>query len=316
MNHLDEVRMVVKNTRDGTKGSWIDNDFSVLKSKKDKEGKKDKVTGGSVTLRKIFEALGVSKLNLRDNRVIFVEGITDHNIFGTYQKIYRENKTQFIFIPIGGLGESNNSNFSEAQQDKIDDLHNFAQQIGIDRPLLLVDYDEAGRAVKEGVTKIKEEATNKPKFPVDIITLKDAFIDDEGNPRAGFGELYSKEDIELETLFIEKDRKKFGLQIGLQNYKKLHMASMVSSAFKNNLRKGDEGYGLDQKTQDNFNALFEFLEKKIGQQIQTNSCEILATITKIEQRDRNKAEELVQELNKLRHLAQSELEKINTDTAK
>ncbi|WP_104692439.1 AAA family ATPase [Helicobacter felis] len=192
MDHLDEVRMVVKNTGDGTKGSWIDNNFSVLRNKKDKNDKKIKPLE-NMTLQKIFDALGISKLNLKDDRVIFVEGVMDYNIFGAYQKIYRENKTQFTFLPIGGLNKSDDLNFSKAQQNKIDNLCSFAQQIGIDRPLLLADYDKAGRAVQKGVT-------GNPNFPVDVITLKDAFMDGE-NPKAEFGELCNRKDNQIRDPF-------------------------------------------------------------------------------------------------------------------
>lgn len=224
MDHLDEVRMVVKNSK--AKGSWIVNDFSTLDSRE------------ADTLKNICEHLGISKPNLADERVVFVEGIMDYNIFGACQRIHSGGKSKFTFLPIGGLGkqEGGGEPFNKERQEKIQKLCDLAKDLGICEPLLLVDADEAGMAVQKGAKE--QSAKDNPECRVHVITLKDV----------------SAKNTTLESLFSQEDRDKFGLT----DCKKLNMAAVVSSALKNDPELKEK---LSPETKKNFGALFGFLEK-------------------------------------------------------
>ncbi|GLH58435.1 AAA family ATPase [Helicobacter ailurogastricus] len=267
LDHLDEVRMVVRNAVEEAKGSWIDNDFSVLKKPNNKSKENKEKPLENITLNKIFEALGVSKLHLKEDNVVFVEGIMDHNVFSAYQTYRKKkeekkdkektegDKIQFTFLPIGGLGGTDENDptlpFSQNRQDKMEDISAFAKQMGIERPLLLADCDEVGRAVKEGVA-------DNPNFHVDVVTLKDAFMDGE-NPKTGFEELCKKPNIELETLFSQEDRERFALK----DCKNCKIGAVVSSAFRSDLEF--KKLLLSDETQNNLETLFKFLEKQVNQ---------------------------------------------------
>ncbi|WP_104749206.1 AAA family ATPase [Helicobacter cynogastricus] len=226
MDHLDEVRMIVRNTKRESKGSWIANNFSTLNY------------GQVDTLKKLCEALGISKISLKDEQVIFVEGIMDYNIFSAYQQTYTKDKP-FTFLPIGGLGQDD----GKEREVKIKALVHFIKEMDIHHPLLLVDGDQAGE-------EIKKEAQ---KQGVVAITLKEAL----GR---------SEQKITLESLFDLEDRQKFGFQ----DCKKLGVAGVVSSAFKSVLELQLESMPknldtlLAKDTQDNLNALFTFLEDRLN----------------------------------------------------
>ncbi|WP_121020713.1 ATP-dependent nuclease [Helicobacter vulpis] len=233
IDHLDEVRMVVKNTKPDTRGSWIDNDFSLKES------------GEVNALRKMCMALGAtsnlnlatSSTDLKNRKWVFVEGIMDYNIFGAYQKIYpKKEASKLTFLPISGVGKD-----GAEMASKLKALLDFIKDISIDHPILLVDADKAGEAMKEAAQK---------NTKVRAITLKEAFMDGE-NPKAGFEE-FCNEDIKLESLFSQEDRKQFGLQ----DCKHLRIAGVISSAFKNT---PDLENRLSAETKKRFDTLFNFL---------------------------------------------------------
>ena len=253
--HLDEVRIVKalnsleSSEIENPKGSLIINDFSMLGY------------GESDTLNDIRKALG-DNIGFDETKLIFVEGIMDYNILNAYSKIYKDSNglkvSPIIFLPISGLGgkdktESSDENddkalqFSPEQKQKAQNLIKFAKQLRI-HPILLVDNDGAGRAMKQGVEK---EFKNK----ISVIMLKDAFTIIKDNKECfenNFKDLEKLKKIEIESLFSKEDRDKFGFT----TCKEYRQASIVSSTSKNIENLKDK---LEDKSKENFDKLFKYL---------------------------------------------------------
>lgn len=224
ITHLDEVRIVKAlnslESNDNGKGSLIINDFSML------------AYGESDTLNDIYKALG-ENIKFDETKLIFVEGIMDSNILNAYSQIYDDkDSNKLIFLPISGLGgkddtETSNENndeephFSDEQRQKAQNLITFAKTLRI-HPILLVDNDRAGKAMKQGV-----EDEEKLKKYLSVITLKDIFENAGGAIK---NNVYA-----IESLFSKADREKFGFDTCKEN----KQSNIVSSVFKNteNLKK-------------------------------------------------------------------------------
>lgn len=264
ITHLDEVRIVKalnslessetkdsSDEKDPKKGSLIINDFSMLGY------------GESDTLDSIRKALGTD-IEFDKTKLIFVEGIMDSNILNAYSQIYdNKDSNKLIFLPISGLGgkgdedkETSDNNkliFSPEQKQKAENLIIFAKTLRI-HPILLVDNDRAGKAMKQGV-----EDEEKFKNKISVITLKDAFtiikdnkecFKDDFKDLEKFEEIFGK--IKIESLFKDKDRDKFGFDTCKENKR----SSIVSSVFKNTENLKDK---LSQESKKNFNELFTYL---------------------------------------------------------
>lgn len=246
ITHLDEVRIVKalnslessetkdsSDEKDPKKGSLIINDFSMLGY------------GESDTLNDIRKALG-ENIRFDETRLIFVEGIMDSNILNAYSQIYDDkDSNKLIFLPISGLGgkgdleasDNNELSFSAEQRQKAQNLIDFAKKLRI-HPILLVDNDRAGKAMKEGVEK------NSNFKQLSVITLKDIFANASGAIK---NNVYA-----IESLFSKEDRDKFGFDTCKENKR----SNIVSSVFKNieNLKEK-----LSQESKKNFNELFAYL---------------------------------------------------------
>lgn len=238
ITHLDEVRIVKAlnslESNDDGKGSLIINDFSMLGY------------GESDTLNDIRKALG-ENIRFDETKLIFVEGIMDYNILNAYSQIYDyKDSNKLIFLPLSGLGgkgdleasDNNELSFSLEQKKKAQNLITFAKTLRI-HPILLVDNDRAGKAMKQGV----EDEEEFKKY-LSVITLKDIFENASGAIK---NNVYA-----IESLFSKEDREKFGFDTCKDN----NQASIVSSAFKNieNLKEK-----LSQESEKNFNELFTYL---------------------------------------------------------
>ncbi|WP_291027777.1 AAA family ATPase [Helicobacter sp.] len=262
INHLDKVRIVkpCSEISSDLKGSAFINNISALGY------------GESDVLKEIFLALG-GQIDFDKSKVIFVEGIADYNILTAYARIYAQNNKdtadskELIFLPIGGLGADDKENqgsksqkdskqntpeMSSEQEKKVEHLLEFAKKCNILNPILLVDDDKAGRAMKEGV-----EADSKFKA-LSVLTLKEAFIEDNKEFKKGFEHL-NKENLEIEQLFSSEDRERFGFD----SYKENKQVSIISSSFKDEILKKLESkenkIGLNKQTKRNFDELFKYL---------------------------------------------------------
>lgn len=238
ITHLDEVRIVKalnsleSSEIENPKGSLIINDFSMLGY------------GESDTLNDIYKALG-ENIKFDETKLIFVEGIMDSNILNAYSQIYDDkDSNKLIFLPISGLGgkgdleasDNNEPSFSPEQKQKAQNLITFAKRLRI-HPILLVDNDRAGKAMKQGVEK-------EFKNNLSVITLKDIFENASGAIK---NNVYA-----IESLFSKEDREKFGFDTCKDN----RQSGIISSAFKNTKNLQDK---LSQESKDNFDELFKYL---------------------------------------------------------
>lgn len=253
ITHLDEVRIVKtlnsleSSEIENPKGSLIINDFSMLGY------------GASDTLDSIREALGTD-IEFDKTKLIFVEGIMDYNILNAYSQFYDyKDSNKLVFLPLSGLGrndtESRDENdnkalqFSPEQKQKAENLITFAKRLRI-HPILLVDNDGAGKAMKKGI-----EDEEKFKNKISVITLKDAFTIIKDNKECfkdDFKDLEKLEKIKIESLFSKADREKFGFDTCKEN----KQSNIVSSVFKNTENLKEK---LSQESKKKFNKLFTYL---------------------------------------------------------
>lgn len=210
INHLDEIR-IVKHRKDGN-GVEIINDFSGINSW-DVDALEDIINSFGILHRDI--------LTNPNNKVIFVEGITDYNYLTAF-KLFRENKENkkinIAFLPIAGLGDKDKKDQMKIIIEKLSKFKN---------PIVFTDADEAGL--------IFSELSSDKKDKLKVITLKD------------IPDLNNKE--KIEDLFSENDRKKYNYVIGKKNAK-------GSSLFKNTILNNKSK--LEEETINNFNKVLDF----------------------------------------------------------
>lgn len=223
IRHLDEIRIV----KSSGKGSTIVNDFSIIPDHE------------ADTLAQIKRGLGVEYLSLvgYDDKLIFVEGITDYNYLTAMNFLYekeRNSEEKLLFLPISGLGKMNGI---EQRQSKINivtakDQKNIANELKMlarmakdGRALLLVDGDKAGQAMIQ---------LNDDKFIV--IPINEQFKEKDSDFK------------EIEDFFSPDLRTKFEMD---------KKSSAISSEFKNEVEQGE--IEIDKETKENFFKLFDYL---------------------------------------------------------
>ncbi|WP_432633388.1 AAA family ATPase, partial [Brachyspira sp.] len=135
-------------------------EIRIVKKKKDGDGV-EIVRFGDIdthteadTLKEIIDAFGLGNLNRDiitnpDNKVIFVEGITDYNYLTAFKLLYNRGKNDneklnLSFLPIAGLGQN-----KEESKNKIKILSKFKDVIQ------LTDEDEKANEFKEKMKVIK-----------------------------------------------------------------------------------------------------------------------------------------------------------------
>lgn len=147
VRNLDEVRIV--KPLGEYNGSTIINDFSSIP-----EHETD-------TLAEIKKALGINAISLfnKDDRLVFVEGITDYSYLTGMYKSYKEDHKEapeLLFLPICGLGKFDRTTFdlknikpTDEQKDIKESLLELAFAAREDKAFLLVDGDRAGSAMAQ-----------------------------------------------------------------------------------------------------------------------------------------------------------------------
>lgn len=196
IEHLDELR-IIKQQDDG--GADIINDFSLFS--------KDKTRVDA--LKDIKKAFGVQ--GLVSKRVIFVEGITDYNYLIKFKQLYQQEKKvklNLAFLPVGGLGDPENSNDEKAKHlikelPKLIDRH----------AILLVDNDGKGKAFQKQAEKCKD---------LTVVRIDEAFEDSQAKSTIE----------EIETLFSQADRERHK-EILQAKSKPNESGSVASRVFKN-----------------------------------------------------------------------------------
>jgi hypothetical protein len=223
IRHLDEIRIV----KSSGKGSTIVNDFSIIPDHE------------ADTLAQIKRGLGVEYLSLvgYDDKLIFVEGITDYNYLTAMNFLYEKehgSKERLLFLPINGLGKMStieqrqskiNMVVAKDQKNIANELKTLARTAKDGRALLLVDGDKAG----EAMTKLND----------------DKFIAILNNEQ--FKEKYPNFK-EIEDFFSADLRTKFEMD---------KKSSAISSKFKNEVERGK--IQIDKETKNKFFELFNYL---------------------------------------------------------
>ena len=223
IRHLDEIRIV----KSSSKGSTIVNDFSIIPDHE------------ADTLAQIKRGLGVEYLSLvgYDDKLIFVEGITDYNYLTAMNFLYekeRSSEERLLFLPISGLGKMNgmeqrqskiNIVIAKDQKNIANELKTLARTAKDGKALLLVDGDKAGQAMAK---------LNNDKFI--------AILNNEQ-----FKEKYPNFK-EIEDFFSADLRTKFEMD---------KKSSEISSKFKNEVEQGK--IEIDKETKENFFKLFDYL---------------------------------------------------------
>jgi len=208
MDNLDELR-IVKNIHGRT---TIQNDFSAIDA------------NDSDTLSSVIKALTVKThiLSDPDKQMVFVEGITDYNTLTKAVKLLGEGYQNISFLPVNGIGKD-----KEQQKEVLRRI----LEIGRKRnPILLVDGDKAGEAIK------KLNGENK-----DLLVISLSEIDPEFK--------------EIEALFTESDRIKFGIQKENGKYVK---SSILSSNIKNYSKEKD----FSDETKSNLKKVLDYIIKQ------------------------------------------------------
>ena len=161
LDYLDEIRVIVN--KDNV--SSIENSFAAVN-----ENDPD-------SLLPIKDSLTVENHVLinPDEKVVFVEGITDYNYLTAFKKLF--GKTNITFLPINGVGKT---------KEDCEKISQRLMKIRKKDPILLVDNDKAGNCMKE---------VNKENKDFTILSLNQA--------DSSFKT--------IESLFDPEDLKKFSL---------------------------------------------------------------------------------------------------------
>ena len=197
LDYLDEIR-VIENCNNITS---IKNHFCAIG-----ENQTD-------TLKPIRDSLTVENFVIcnPEQKVVFVEGVTDYNYLTAMKNAL--GKTNISFLPINGVGVNDAERLKTSKE---------IIRIKKQSPILLVDNDSAGQAMKK---------TNKDS-EIEVILL------------SGADEKFTT----IESLFSNEDLEKF-------NLKEKH--SSTSTIFKNKLLQ--DKTLISEETKANFEKLFNRL---------------------------------------------------------
>ena len=161
LDYLDELRVIVNKENI----SSIENNFAAVNA------------NDPDSLLPIKESLTVENHILvnPEEKVVFVEGITDYNYLTAFKKLF--GKTNITFLPINGVGKT---------KEDCEKISQRLMKIRKKDPILLVDNDKAGNCMKD---------VNKENKDLTILSLNQA--------DSSFKT--------IESLFDPEDLKKFSL---------------------------------------------------------------------------------------------------------
>lgn len=200
MNHLNELR-VLRHNEESLQSVGIRHFSSVD-------------LGDNGALKTIKKSLGVSHKILNENdRLLFVEGISDYNYLSAFKLLYEQEKKtsldmaflNIVFLPVNGLGNDDLKESKKPQMKQI--LETLAEEEP--NATLLVDGDTMGKACEE----LNKELKNK----LNILKLNDC--DDS-----------FKNFKNIEDCFSQKDK----IKLDLKN-KSSRSHTAYTSALKNDL---------------------------------------------------------------------------------
>ncbi|WQR76443.1 AAA family ATPase [Helicobacter pylori] len=195
MNHLNELR-VLRHDEESLQSVSIRHFSSVD-------------LGDNGALKTIKKSLGVSHKTLNENdRLLFVEGISDYNYLSAFKLLYEQEKKTSLdmaFLPVNGLGNDDLKESKKPQMKQI--LETLVQEEP--NATLLVDGDTRGKACEE----LNKELKNK----LNILKLNDC--DDS-----------FKNFKNIEDCFSQKDK----IKLDLKN-KSSRSHTAYTNALKNDL---------------------------------------------------------------------------------
>ncbi|WQY74815.1 AAA family ATPase [Helicobacter pylori] len=200
MNHLNELR-VLRHDEESLQSVSIRHFSSVD-------------LGDNGALKTIKKSLGVSHKILNENdRLLFVEGISDYNYLSAFKLLYEQEKKtsldmaflNIVFLPVNGLGNDDLKESKKPQMKQI--LETLVQEEP--NTTLLVDGDTRGKACED----LNKELKNK----LNILKLNDC--DDS-----------FKNFKNIEYCFSQKDK----IKLDLKN-KSFRSHTAYTSALKNDL---------------------------------------------------------------------------------
>nr|WP_241208709.1 AAA family ATPase [Helicobacter pylori] len=227
MNHLNELR-VLRHDEESLQSVSIRHFLSVD-------------LGDNGALKTIKKSLGVSHKTLNENdRLLFVEGISDYNYLSAFKLLYEQEKKtpldmgflNIVFLPINGLGNDDLKESKKPQMKQI--LETLVQEEP--NTTLLVDGDTRGDACEE----LNKELGNK----LNILKLNDC--DDS-----------FKNFKNIEDCFSQKDK----IKLDLKN-KSFRSHTAYTSALKNDLLLNPNL--VETETKENFYKLLEWLYLKMN----------------------------------------------------
>ncbi len=227
MNHLNELR-VLRHNEEFLQSVSIRHFSSVD-------------LGDNGALKTIKKSLGVSHKILNENdRLLFVEGISDYNYLSAFKLLYEQEKKtpldmaflNIVFLPINGLGNDDLKESKKPQMKQI--LETLVQEEP--NATLLVDGDTRGDACEE----LNKELGNK----LNILKLNDC--DDS-----------FKNFKNIEDCFSQKDK----IKLDLKN-KSFRSHTAYTSALKNDLLLNPNL--VETETKENFYKLLEWLYLKMN----------------------------------------------------
>ena len=194
LDYLDEIRVVVN--KDNI--TSIENNFAAVN-----ENDPD-------SLLPIKDSLTVENHILvnPEEKVVFVEGITDYNYLTAFKILFK--KEGITFLPINGVGKT---------KEECEKITQRLMKIRKKDPVLLVDNDKAGNCIKE---------VNKDNKDFRIISLSEA---DENFKT-------------IESLFSDGDKGKFGL---VDESGKTVKHASTSTIFKNHILKNQDEVSEETK---------------------------------------------------------------------
>ncbi|WP_442354922.1 AAA family ATPase [Helicobacter pylori] len=222
MNHLNELR-VLRHNEESLQSVSIRHFSSVD-------------LGDNGALKTIKKSLGVSHKTLNENdRLLFVEGISDYNYLSAFKLLYEQEKKtslNIVFLPVNGLGNDDLKESKKPQMKQI--LETLVQEEP--NTTLLVDGDTRGKACEE----LNKELKNK----LNILKLNDC--DDS-----------FKNFKNIEDCFSQKDK----IKLDLKN-KSFRSHTAYTSALKNDLLLNPNL--VETETKENFYKLLEWLYLKMN----------------------------------------------------
>lgn len=197
LDYLDELRVIVNKENI----SSIENNFAAVNA------------NDPDSLLPIKESLTVENHILvnPEEKVVFVEGITDYNYLTAFKKLF--GKTNITFLPINGVGKT---------KEDCEKISQRLMKIRKKDPILLVDNDKAGNCMKD---------VNKENKDFTILSLNQA-----DSSFKTIESLFDPEDLKKFSL-VDSEGKKHASTSTVFKNQVLKNADEISKSTKQNFEK-------------------------------------------------------------------------------